>query len=66
MTNNKITKKNRSKLQSEYIDRIVEGMDTETLQQFAIETLEDKYEQISHKKMQELIQKFAPDLLSTD
>lgn len=55
--------KKRSELQSEYVHRIVEGMDMDTLVQYAQDMLNKEFEYLSDEQLVDEVRDFYPDLL---
>ena len=56
----------RSELELALAERIVEGMDMDTLVQYAIESLTRAYEDLTMPDLLEEVENFAPDLLESE
>jgi hypothetical protein len=54
---------NRDKLIAEYVDTIVDDMDTKTLMQFAIETLTENLADYTDEQLHNEIYEYYPHLL---
>jgi hypothetical protein len=57
---------NREELIAQYAERIVEGMDTDTLVMYAIDQLMDGLRTYSDEDLNAEIEDFYPDLLETE
>jgi hypothetical protein len=57
---------NREELIAQYAERIVEGMDTDTLVMYAIDQLMDGLRTYSDEDLTAEIEDFYPDLLETE
>jgi hypothetical protein len=53
----------RNKVQDEYIERIVDGMDMTDLVMMAYETLHEQMNELSDEDLLEDVKQFYPDLL---
>jgi hypothetical protein len=56
---------NKEQIMSEYANHIVDGMDTETLCQFAYERIYEDLENMSENELLDSVQEYAPHLIDT-
>jgi hypothetical protein len=54
---------NREQIEIDLAQRIVDGMDLETLLVYAIDSLVDAYRKLSDDQLKSELQSFAPDML---
>ena len=54
---------NREELENQLAERVVEGMDLDTLTVFAMEKLREAYRDLSDEELSADIKDYAPDLI---
>lgn len=54
---------NRDKLQNEYIEAIIDSMDSKTMYQYVYDTLEQNIEKYSDKRLRAEVKDLQPELL---
>jgi hypothetical protein len=54
---------NREELENQLAERVVEGMDWDTLTVFAMEKLREAYRDLSDEELSAEIKDYAPDLI---
>jgi hypothetical protein len=57
---------NREEIEIELAERVVEGMDMDTLVVYATERLREAYRELSEEELMLEVQEFAPDLIVTE
>ena len=56
----------REKLQDEYIDRVIDGMDWSDMKQYVWEKLDEEMGELSDEELTEQVSEYHPDLLEND
>lgn len=53
-------------LAADFAHHMAEGMDAETLFMFAVETLREKYSQMTQKELMDMVREYAPHMVDSD